>query len=64
MIITQSMLDKECYYLNLADANLNNKTNWQFEYSAKVGVSMGGGEGRGSKAERERGGDEGRNRIW
>ena len=40
--------------MNLGDANLNNKTNWQFEYSAKVGVRMGGGEGRGSKAERER----------
>ena len=37
----QSMLDKECYYMNLTDANLHNKTNWQFEYSAKVGVRMG-----------------------
>eukprot|EP00731_Ephydatia_muelleri_P019987 Em0012g812a len=37
---THSMLDKECYYLNLADANLNNKTNWQFEYSAKRSYNM------------------------
>ncbi|KAL5489340.1 hypothetical protein EMCRGX_G018423 [Ephydatia muelleri] len=37
---THSMLDKECYYMNLTDANLHNKTNWQFEYSAKKSYGM------------------------
>ena len=31
------MLDKECYYMDLTEANLSNKTNPEFEYSAKVG---------------------------
>lgn len=32
------MLDNECYYLNVSDANLTNEPKWQLEYAAKVSL--------------------------
>ncbi len=32
----QAVLDHKVYYMNISDANLSNKPNWQLEYSAKV----------------------------
>lgn len=36
----QALLDHESYYLNLTDANLRNKAEWKFEYSAKAAYGL------------------------
>ncbi|XP_064389066.1 sphingomyelin phosphodiesterase-like isoform X2 [Halichondria panicea] len=37
---TSAVLDHKVYYMNISDANLSNKPNWQLEYSAKADLGM------------------------
>ena len=36
----QALLEHESFYLNLTDANLRNKAEWKFEYSAKEAYGL------------------------
>lgn len=36
----QALLDHESFWLNLTEANLNDKADWKFEYSAKAAYGL------------------------
>lgn len=37
---SHALLDHQSWYMDLAQANKDNATKWEYEYSAKVGLSL------------------------